>query len=80
MQVVSSREPRPEMLNIPGYKMKCSKNPEGFWLIAVSWESFRDWKADEGASRELLKDLQNLSKKSRNFNPPALLRPGQVRG
>lgn len=46
------------------------KNAEGFWLIALSWRSFRDSEADKGTSREMLKDLRDLSEKSRNFNPP----------
>lgn len=37
-------------------------------------------KAEEGTSSEMLKELQNLSEKSRNFKPPPLARPGKVRG
>lgn len=46
------------------------KEAEGFWLTALSWKFFRDSKADKGTSREVLKGLQDLSEKSRNFNPP----------
>lgn len=57
------------MLKYPRLQKEVLKNPQGFWLTALSCKLFRDWKTDKGPSSEMLQDLQNPSERSRNFNP-----------
>lgn len=57
------------MLKYPRLQKEVLKNPQGFWLTALSCKLFRDWKTDKGPSSEMLQDLQNPSERNRILTP-----------